>query len=315
MGGGPQAASVSPLVEPSSAPLPPGTALSVLLASWVQGLVVMNRAPHPHCFLAVAGPRGGGGRGAGLSMGFRGPRATGQRPGRSAGGGAWQVLPGVCPMWPGGPRSASRGPRCRGSAWTVALPQSWRPGPCGQRDTQTNGWTHRRLVAAEAAENGRKPGGRVAGSPWVLEILASCFPNKGPLSPQEGHRPARARLFRLFHKQAVFLFCSWHNHSALHAPRLAGHHRLEIPRASGGQEVSAACPGVPESQRVRVGRAVLSRCPWGVAGPVTLRPDPAAPRAEPGRSHTEASPGSGRGARMAGGSPGCSIRQTLWCPL
>jgi hypothetical protein len=51
-------------------------------------------------------------------------------------------------------------------------------------------------------ENWRKLGQVACEWPWqVLEILASCFSNKRPLSPQEGRWP----LAFLFRKQGCFL--------------------------------------------------------------------------------------------------------------
>lgn len=195
------------------------------------------------CFLAVAGLRGAGGWSV---NGFPGPQGDSAEawPGRQEAG------PGRCsqvfvPCGQGVRGSASRGPRCRGSALAVALPHSRKPGPCGQRDTQTNGWTHRQLVAAEAAENGRKPGRAGGGQPrgsWKSSL--PVFPTKGLCPPRKATGQPRRLAFSAFSiNRVVFLFCSWHSNSTPHAPSPAGHHSLEVPRASGGQKVSGACPG------------------------------------------------------------------------
>lgn len=80
------------------------------------------------------------------------------------------------------------------------------PGPRGRRDVRTRGWTDTQLAAgrgcrelAEAGAGGRRVARR------VLEILASCFPNKGPSVPRE-----RMRLF--FREQRCFLLSSRHGH-------------------------------------------------------------------------------------------------------
>lgn len=165
------------------------------------------------------------------------------------------------------------------------------PGPRSRRDVWTRGWTDTQLAAGrgcrESAEAGAG-GQRVAQR--VLEILASCFPNKGPSVPP----PQRMCLFR---EQCCFLF-SRHSERGPHPRGPAGEALRETgpcratwddsPRASRGQEFGGARSmgggGRPEQPW-----GLLESGSWGRGGCAESRPsgpDPAAPRAEPGLVYT-----------------------------
>ena len=140
---------------PHLIPLPtlPGTVL--LCVPWASGLwgaLCRDLTEHPShvCFLAVVGPQ----HGAHLLVGFRvglGPQGDNVRRAWPACSqlGPQQALLGVCPRVARGPVQGGAASTA-GSALTAALPQSWKPGPCGQRDIQTSGQTGGQLVAGRS---------------------------------------------------------------------------------------------------------------------------------------------------------------------